>query len=604
MSNSLGEAVLDLTADDSRMVADIDGAKKKALQKMEEIGSDMKRIGQSMTVGFTLPLIAAGSFAVNAASNLEETKNKAVVVFGDMADSVIANAARADKALGMSQKQYLDYASSIQAALTAGGMGVEESAALAERAVQHFADLASFHNSTAEEVGAAWQSAIRGQYEPIQKYFPFITDSYMKTYGIANGLVDENTQTLTANQRAVILNAIGLDENLNPALNDFAETSDGAANKMRILKAQSENAAATLGLQLLPYAIQFMQMLSDLVARFQALNPEQQKWIVIIGAVVAAIGPVLMIVGSLITAFTAIAGAIAAITTPMLIAVAVIAALAAAGYLLYLAWTNNWGGIQEKMMVIWAWLEPILQSLWTWLSVNIPMAVQALAGFWTNTLLPAIMAVWGWMSGTLFPFLSSIANFFGAVFGVAIRAFAGIWQNVLQPALMAVISVLASSLMPIFQRVASFVQSVLQPVLQSVAQWVGGALVGAFRSLSSTLQGLTTWLNTVASRLNSMKLPAWMTPGSPTPWEIGLLGVNDALKKVSGIGLPTLSANMGAMSAPAIAGGGGMALSGGGGGATAVSFVYQPFVGVNDEYEAEAKLRGIVERINRRGANQ
>jgi len=32
--------------------------------------------------------------------------------------------------------------------------------------------------------------------------------------------------------------------------------------------------------------------------------------------------------------------------------------------------------------------------------------------------------------------------------------------------------------------------------------------------------------------------------------------------------------------------------------------VYQPFIGVNDEYEAEEKLRGIVERINRRGANQ
>lgn len=601
-NNSLGEAVLDLTADDSQMVVDLEGAKKKALAKMEQFGADMTRIGQSMTVAFTLPLIAAGGFAVEAASNLEETKNKATVVFGDMADSVIKNAERADSALGLSQQKYLDYASSIAAALKAGGMGVEESAALAERAVQHFADLASFHNAETADVAVAWQSAIHGQYEPIQKYFPFITDSYLKTYGIANGMLDENIDTLTANQRAVLINAIALDESLNPALNDFAETSDGAANQMRTLQAQSENAAATLGLQLLPYAIQFMQMLSDLITRFQALTPEQQKWVMIIGAVVAAAGPLLMVVGSLITAFTAIAGVVATVTTPMLVVVAVIAAIAAAAYLLYLAWINNWGGIQEKVAAVWAVLQPILMNLWTWLSTNIPLAIEALSNFWTGRLLPAIMAVWAWMSAVLFPFFQALGNFFGAVFNVALTAMAGIWQNVLQPALLAVMNVLAGQVMPVFQALADFWQGVLQPIVSTLADWIGGALVGAFNGLTNTLQGVSQWLNTIASALNSMTLPSWMTPGSPTPWEIGLLGVNDALKKVSGIGLPNLNSSLTMMPAPAVAGMSG--LSGGGGSGTSVQFVYQPFIGVNDEYEAEQKLRGIIERIERKKANQ
>lgn len=598
---SLGEAVLDLTADDSQMVADIDAAKKTALTKMEEFGMDMKRIGQSMTVAFTLPLIAAGTFAVDAASNLEETKNKATVVFGDLADEVIKNAERADDALGLSQKQYLDYASSIQAALTAGGMGVEESAALAERAVQHFADLASFHNAETEDVATAWQSAIRGQYEPIQRYFPFITDAYLKTYGVANGMLDENVEVLTANQRAVLLNSIALDESLNPAIDDFAETSDGAANQMRTLKAQSENAAAVLGLQLLPYAIQLMQLISDLITRFQALTPEQQKWIVILGAVVAAIGPLLMIVGGLITAFTAIAGALAAVTTPMLVVAAVIAAIAAAAYLLYLAWVNNWGGIQEKVMAVWAWLQPILMQLWTWLSTNIPLALEALSNFWTGRLLPAIMAVWNWLSTVLFPFFKALANFIGTVIGLALTVFAGIWQNILFPALQAVFNVLSAQLMPIFQALAAFWQSVLMPIIQQLASWIKGALVNAFNSLTNTLRTVTTWLNKVANILGSISLPSWMTPGSPTPWEIGLLGVNDALKKVSGIGLPKLNSSLTMMPAPAMAGMSG--LSGPGAGSN-VQFVYQPFIGVNDEYEAEQKLRGIIERIERKKANQ
>ena len=42
--------------------------------------------------------------------------------------------------------------------------------------------------------------------------------------------MDANTKNLTANQRAIILNAIALDTKLNPAVDDFARTSGGLAN--------------------------------------------------------------------------------------------------------------------------------------------------------------------------------------------------------------------------------------------------------------------------------------------------------------------------------------------------------------------------------------
>ena len=40
-------------------------------------------------------------------------------------------------------------------------------------------------------------------------------------------------------------------------------------------------------------------------------------------------------------------------------------------------------------------------------------------------------------------------------------------------------------------------------------------------------------------------------------------------------------------------------LNGGGGGVVPIQFVYQPFIGVNDEYEAKNKLRSIVSDLNR-----
>ena len=311
MAIQLGSAYGKIALDVAGLLSGVKKGKEGLLSLAnvgQQVGGAMKNIGNMMTLGLTLPIVAMGAASIKAASDFEETKNKAVVVFGEMADSVVANANKAATALGVSKTQYLDYASSIGAALTAGGMGIKQSSELAEQAVKHFADLASFHNARVEDVALAWQSAIRGQYEPIQRFFPFITDSYLKTYGIANGLVAENTKTLTANQRAIILNAIALDNELNPAMNDFAETSGGLANQGRILKAQWQDALVLLGQNLLPVALKVVHTFNGMLEAFNNLSPAQQKIILGFLGLVAIAGPLLSFLGTVVTITSGIAG--------------------------------------------------------------------------------------------------------------------------------------------------------------------------------------------------------------------------------------------------------------------------------------------------------
>lgn len=274
----------------------------------QQVGDRMKKVGAAMTIGLTLPIVAMGAASIKAASDFEETKNKAVVVFAEMADSVVQNANKSATALGISKTQYLDYASSIGAALTAGGMGIKESTELAEGAVKHFADVASFHNARVEDVAVAWQSAIRGQYEPIQRYFPFITNEYLKTYGIANGMLEANTKNLTANQRALILNAIALNEELNPALDDFAETSGGLANQSRILKAQWQDALVMLGQNLLPVALKVVAALNQMLEAFNKMSPGQQKVLLGFLGLLALAGPLISLLGTVVSVASGIAG--------------------------------------------------------------------------------------------------------------------------------------------------------------------------------------------------------------------------------------------------------------------------------------------------------
>lgn len=282
------------------------------LQKLavvgEKVGNAMKDLGRKLTIGVTLPIVALGAASIQAASSFEETKNKATVVFGEMASSVISNANRAATSLKMSRTEYLNYASSLGAIFTAGGMGIEESTKLAEESVKHIADLGSFHEAAAADVAAAWQSAIRGQYEPIQRYFPFINDQYLKTYGIANGMLDANTKQLTANQRAIILNAIAFTEELNPALNDMAETGGSLANQTKEMQANFQNLLITLGTNLLPIATQFVTALNGMLEKFNQMTPVQQKIILGLLGLAAAAGPLLSILGSLISTVSTLSG--------------------------------------------------------------------------------------------------------------------------------------------------------------------------------------------------------------------------------------------------------------------------------------------------------
>jgi len=106
------------------------------------------------------------------------------------------------------------------------------------------------------------------------------------------------------------------------------------------LKSAAESAAIAIGEELAPIIRGLADRLADLIARFKDLEPATKRFIVIAGALAAAIGPVLVglgflmtnVIPGLITAFGALKIAIAA--TPIGLLVTVAAAAAAAMLLL------------------------------------------------------------------------------------------------------------------------------------------------------------------------------------------------------------------------------------------------------------------------------
>lgn len=265
------------------------------------------------------------------------------------------------------------------------------------------------------------------------------------------------------------------------------------------------------------------------------------------GVVVA----ILAVLGFSFLAFgiTAAAAGWAALS-PLLPIIAAVAAVGVAAYILYTMWTENWYGIQEIVGGFWAWLQPILQNLWNWLQVNIPLALQTMSDYWNNVLLPAIMAVWTWISVNLFPLFMALADFWSAVFNVALTVMAGIWQNVLLPAISDVGNWLKYTVLPIFKTFGNFLSTTLSPVIESLSGFMSGAWHDAFEGISAVIGDVIGFIEDLTEALNNIKLPDWMTPGSPTPWEIGLKGISKAMSELVGAQLPSMSAELNAMAAP------------------------------------------------------
>ncbi len=513
MAIQLGSAYGKVIIDSSGVAAGVGSAVKSlgTLQAVAgQVGQTLTQVGRAMTIGLTLPILAVGAASIKAASDYEEAKNKALVVFGEMSDGIIESSNRAAQSLGVSKKEYLDYAATVGAALTAGGMGIKEATDLSEQAVKHFADLASFHNSTIQDAALAWNSAIRGQFEPIQRFFPFITDSYLKTYGTANGMLDANTKTLTANQRAMILNAIALDEKLNPALDDFAETADGFANSTRKMQAEMKNALITLGKNFLPIALQVVNGLNKMLEAFNNAPPFVQKAIIGFMLFLAVLGPILSVVGTVISAIsglvtiagglgismatvTATAGAagsaLLAIGSAALTALGSILLLAIGPVILYLAFKNNFMGITDTAKQLWFIIKFYFSEGWAWL-VNAVKGGGTMVMEWFKRMIDRIVAAFkniNWAQIGRNMILGIINGLLGGLPALVVAA-----ARVAQSALNAIKSKLGiSSPSAEFMKLGAFSGQGFQ---QGLAQTMDPNLIA--RAMAKPVQNMTSQQNT------------------------------------------------------------------------------------------------------------
>lgn len=516
--------------------------------------------------------------SIDAAGNLNETLNKTKELFGDSSGEIVKWSKNSAQALGLSQGAALDAAAMMAVFGKGAGLAGKDLNDFATDNLGLAADMASFFNTSVEDAALSIQAAFRGEMEPIRKYGVLLDDMSLRNKALELGIVSTTKKALTPQQKVLAANAL-IWEQTASAQGDFARTSEGYANQQRIFAAQIENAKAMLGEIFLPVLTKVMGWLNTtgipilqkviewvgnmfsafretgdllsgefLEAATSFLPPEAREMIFsFANSVKEAIGTARVILDFLSQWWT--------INSPGIIAAAqqVVDSL-----------VTGFQAVREKVE---PFIKEVLGKLIAWFLENGPLIqrfAQAIADAFTNYIIPIVVGAVGIILPLLDGVIDIILGLATLIMQVATGDWAGAWETIK--------AVLTSALAAIWDAIVAAVDLILSFFGTSFAEGVEvwkqnweqfkqiittvwglivdfvrervSAVVGAFQNIVGAIKGVIDWVSGLKDAFMNLKLPDWLTPGSPTPFELGLLGIEEAMQNVARRALPQLNANL------------------------------------------------------------
>lgn len=359
-----------------RAIGEVDGS----LQKVGDAGKKA-----TVAIGAGLAGVAVGAFqAVDAASDLAESMSKVEVVFGSGADAVEAWADKAATSLGMSKQAALEAAGTFGNFLIAMGAPEEAAQSMSTNLVQLASDLASFNNANPEEVLLALRSGLAGEAEPLRKFGVSLSAARIEAEGLKVGINKAYNEMSAAEKSTLAYQVIMEDTAL--AQGDFARTSDGMANKQRILSAQFQDMKARVGSALIPA----MSALVDVLARkvlpaVEALGNWMARNKGVVAAAGAVIGTVLVAAfASWAVSAAAAAAATVAALAPVIAITAGVAALVAGIIYAYNEWDAFRDAVQSVARFLSETLWPALQTVVRFITDQVVPVVARLIEAWVG----------------------------------------------------------------------------------------------------------------------------------------------------------------------------------------------------------------------------
>ena len=336
-------------------------------------------------------------------------------------------------------------------------------------------------------------------------------------------------------------------QNCDGTASDMAATmQDNLLGRLTQLKSKLEDVGITIGNSLMPFMEKAVAKIGELADKFAALNPQQQETILKIAGVVAAIGPLLTIVGKAISVsgqlssgigkvvdklatmgttasgatggMAVLKGALAAITSPVGIAVAAIAAITA---VIVTLWNTN-EDFRNRITEIWNRIKSTFENIWNgivsfftgildgirnavttaWTAVSTTIS-DVLTGIWNTvsniftTIRDFVSTVFETIKNVITVVIMAIAEFFSAAFEILTVPFRFIWENC-KETIISIWDAISTKI----QTAITFVQNIITTVWNAVSS----VFTTVWTAISTTVSNVVNSIkNTITNVFNAVR---------------------------------------------------------------------------------------------------
>lgn len=329
------------------------------------------------------------------------------------------------------------------------------------------------------------------------------------------------------------------DENI--ALTKEAEQRYGTTeSQLIILWNRIKDIGITLGDALIPVLLDFInsiQPVIDAIARaaewFAALDPAVRNVILVIAGLAAALGPVLIVIGTLLNSLSTIAtflptlkGAFMALTGPIGLVIAAVAALAAIAYVVYQNWDNITAWLRETWENLKAWAISTFEAMGEGINNALDWLREAWANFRDRAIeifeqvveyfrnlpdrimsflssLPDRMAYWaGYLVGQVLKFFAELPgktlNFLRQMVNHIINSFRNAYRRGTET-----VKNLIDRVVQFFRELPGRVAAFVQDMANRVATWFTQARDQAVTRASELISRVSEWFKSLPGRIAS-----------------------------------------------------------------------------------------------------
>lgn len=351
-----------------KVVADVKDAQNGIAdveKSTKTFGDRAKGLGKTVAGALgTAAVIGFGKSIVDAASNLEQSLGGARTVFGEFSGEIEAFGKNAAKNMGVSNEEFLRMSTLMGSLMKGAGLPLQTVTKQTETLTQRAADLSAMYGGTATQAIEAMNSAMKGQFDPLESFGVSLTAAQIEARAMAKGYVDASGKVDAAGKMIAAQELIL--ERSSDAAGTYAKESGTLAGQTQTMQAQFKDLQATLGQALLPTIVQLAGVLRPIL-EFISANT---------GWLIPMAGAILGIVAA-VKAWT-IAQVIlnsALFANPVGLIILAVAALGVA----IVALVRNWDTVKEVVAVV----TDAIVAAWNWVVDSVKYLMGLLFDIYT-----------------------------------------------------------------------------------------------------------------------------------------------------------------------------------------------------------------------------